>query len=436
MASNTTQFTDDFERDDENPMSTNGWTASNVQLVNGTVTVIAASPGAAFQTTTTPNDAGQEVRALVASGVEGGLVVSIGARMVQTAFVSSYGYVLKLTYSNAGARTIAFQRYAPTSPGTAYDLTAATAVTLRTSNSSNLYVLQDIRMTVTNVANGGVRLRAYVNNYDDADPDLDFTDYGKDTATSAYLQTQESAGQWMFAFSGAGAVVEEFSASDYYEIEAATEFSGRTLAQLRTAVRNVVDRSTQTNFPSATIDQYINDAHEEFFAELGDHALFMRREETMTLTTDGTRRVFMPANVDRIEAIVDSTNSTPVAFWARDMTSDGRQTIELDMWNGSGVSSAIVSYFARFEPLVADTDRTPVPRRYDEAIVVAAAVRMAETYDNQGLVVILQARLARVLGLVKKSMSRLMRQTFARMHVPPTHFRNRRTRVPWWQLGY
>lgn len=427
-------FLDSFERTDESPLATGGWTSSNVQITNGSCTAVAASAAYAIQATTVPSTANQVVRALVASNAEGASqIVAIAGRCAGTAASPSSGYRLSLTWGAAGARTAKLQKYNRASPGSVLDLTSAT-VTLVTSNTSDLRVMQELRLTITDTPRG-VLLNGYVNQDNDETPTITFTDLGRDSGGAGYTPTHKTAGSWMFFFTTTGVSLELFEGKDYFTLEKYNPYAGRTLKQLRDSVLVLVDRTSSSNFQAASLNQFINDAQEEVLIELGDLALFARTEETMTLSSVTNDRTFLPSYVERVERIAWPTDGSPVRWTYRDLDASGLPSIQIDPAPGSSGSDYLVTYYKRATELVSDTDRTIVPRWLDEAVVAGAARRVAEQDSDARFSAAMEKRFAELIHRGKKHGNRLLRQSAGRFHVPINRRHPMSRYAPTWQLG-
>lgn len=360
--------------------------------------------------------------------------VAIAARVTGTADASGYpvqyrtGYVAWLNYEPANVRRLVLFRYV--NDGATVDqliwLTTTTSFTMNQVDSSDRAVGQEIRLTVTTTPDDVVRCRIYLNNDDDDNPTIDYVDRGRDFYTQngfAFLPPILVAGYWSILLgwdstgvSGhTGVALSTVSATDNFAVEEENPYAGRTLAQLREAVERTVNRSTATNFSGTTVNAFLNDAQEQLLAELGDLAIFARRTEQMTLYSDSLYRTYMPRHVDKVEHIWDG-NGNSRRWWLRDYADDGVLVIQLEQVPGDGGADYVVSYFKRYAPMLTDTDRTIIPRRLDEALVIGAALRVAEHDSDQTWYASLLNRWRMAVHDAKVHMNRQLRMTKGKMY--------------------
>jgi hypothetical protein len=503
----TVSFTDTFQRADENPLATNGWSSTTLRLLNGKVISTSTSTfGRAVQATTAPSSPDQVVTGIVACGsvnpfaqvsvvslasgspatlttaahggqigtsvklmlfgvtsatgsinpngvvldaiISGATTFSIGAGIASGTYTTANaiaipfhtvasvlgrvtgaasppttfraGYEALLSWDPSNVRRIYILRYL--NDGATADqrvLLAQGSVTLDALNGSDLGYTQAIKLTITDTPEG-VRLRAYVNSDDDDSPVLDVTDRGRDfylANSTPFLPPCRAAG-YFGVMLGADATVlgqhngpllDSFEGKDQTKIEQDNPYAGRTLAQLRDAVRLVIGPST--NIQNPLLNQLIQDAHEDFLRELGDMALFARRRELMTLTTDAGYCVYFPHTVDRVDDIDDGLGPKLLprgGFY----TDEGRVALRFE----HPVDGAYyVSYYRRQEPLIDDDDRTIVPRRLDESIVLGAAMRVHERDQDATRFGTLRVLWQRAVQTAKQHMHRQMRQHNTRL---------------------
>jgi len=385
----TVQITETFEFDDEDPLAQNDWitpidaTGSGPQPLDEMQVVAGlaqATSGAAvaFKDPTTADDgilplsAEQELRCSCVSYTDGADAwVALYARLDDTISVTSFdangGYECQLNWDTATTADILLYRY---------ERSAATRTLLSTTsvtanmNSPVQGGLQNLRFTVTS-EDVGVRLQAFVN--DDQTPIVNSLDLGPSSGIDA---TTKAAGTWGFGVGEPGVGVDTWEATDKYVIPSLSVHQGRTLEQLRNATKDEISRGGNTNLTDAYLNAQVNSAQQEVMVSIGQLALFTRREETMTFTSEDSKTVEFPQTVEMITEIMHSPSRVPVAWRLEGYTVQNAVRILLGE-NPNGGGTYIVQYHKRWGDLINDTDRCVIPRMFDEVIVISAALRVA-----------------------------------------------------------
>lgn len=354
------------------------------------------------------------------------------------------GYGAALEWGTSGVRTLSILKLNE-STGAEETLTSLSVASLmQTQASSDLNVSQFLSVAVTDIQEGeqiadttpeaaGVLIRVWLNTESDAEVTLEFRDRDRIPHRAAGGFAVELGGtsavfcdQWM-AETG-------YVTSDYGE----HEHNNRTLGELRTVLRRRLGGGNTSNYESAYLDDAINEAIYEIIAEIGDNALFLQKIRNWTLTVDADNLVTMPYYVDRVDAIFDASSHGPV-HWQMVGTDDyGRQRIYMD--DRPSGRAYDVRFWERVEPLEEDDDVCCVPRRWDDVVLCAAALRVAgEGERDKAHGETLYRRYRTMLGALMKDMNRQRRGEGRRMRVSyrATIASRRRSRyVPDWQLRF
>lgn len=309
--------------------------------------------------------------------------------------------------------------------GSEYTL-ASTDVThlMNTVSSSDIEVSQYIGITVTDVKVDesqsadreawGVLVRAYLNDDSLGNAVLEVKDFGQ---TSGTYGVHRDPGQYGISLSGdvavdawegeTGFVFPEFGAYS-------SEF--RSLSEMRAAVTRYLSRSSATSLEDVVVNEAINDAIVECIEELGDNALFLQRFELMRLTMDSsTHLVTMPGKVERVEMLADGSGRDIRDWKMVGYDEAGRLLLSVtDLPSGRDY---YVRYYERIQPLEVDEDECPIPKRYDECVRAAAALRLSgEGERDSDHSRTLYARFKRSIERLHKEMNRFRRQNRPRMH--------------------
>jgi len=376
----------------------------------------------ATQTTTVPTTHNQEISVLFASSTEeeGGRNYSITCGTFTDGTGASWGVGARFTYGASGLRTLDI--IADSGGGVVFggspasfltkDVTSLTETAdVAGSGVTDLLVLQEMRFIVTTIE-GGMRLRAYINEDDDDQPTLEYRDY-----RDPHEYTGSTFGSWYFAFGDSFAralKLSEVHARDYEEkIPEAIQLGDRhSLSEIRANVLTRVDGSsvgTDRASDTAFMNELINSTVEEIIDEVGDVALFMQPVEEMTLTVDADRVATLPAYVDRVFTIVeiDKEFSTPWHFLG--YTTD--ETVQVIFEKGYDATSGRhrVHYQMKYQRMDADDDLCIIPRRFTEAVVYGTILRIAEYDTNDSLHQQTLLRYQQKLKQIKQAMNRVLR---------------------------
>tara|TARA_R100000808_G_scaffold21160_1_gene45760 strand:+ start:8208 stop:9527 length:1320 start_codon:yes stop_codon:yes gene_type:complete len=372
------RVSEDFEDD----LMTN-WTsvASKVIAVsNGVAERSSGSPAIAWQSENPPQSSEQHIQAnVVVTSFGAGQYISLLARLDSDVTSASYspkdGYQMRLVFTATGNCDLFFYRYNKQTGGQEDALTNVdVSSSMLKVSSTELGVLQEIRFTVTNEENG-VRLRGFVNNDDDENPTLTYLDRGVNVSRSF---TTKDAGYWGMMISAAGLGVDSWDAQDKYVVPQEGKHVGRTLAQLRTLLSDRISRGGNRNLTDAYLDTQLNLAQNEVMTDLGDLALFTKREETMTLTSTDSGKTFeLPTRVETLIDILRSPSRTPVDWSLLNMNQENTG-IRVRMSQNIGGESVFVIYKIGWQDMLSDTDRCAVPRQFDESVILSAVLRIAE----------------------------------------------------------
>lgn len=273
------------------------------------------------------------------------------------------------------------------------------------STFTRYLVAQQLRMRV-DPQQGGVLIRAYVNNDDDSKPDLQLV--VKQEPNTDYAITWNSKGYWFFGVTGAAgvgpaadqALVLEFSAEDL-TVETVSSFFrdrptmldliGRTKAKFSGSSRS-------TGTVAENIRLALIDAQNELLDRCGGKAFFLRNVGSLTFEASGTAGIVLaPSHVARIHLVLDSSQrELPFAVIGQQ---GGRLLVQFGVAAGAAF---LTEYELRVPPFEGDEDRTVIPSRNSEALVLTAALKLATDDSNPQHYQMLAAQAERAtLGLLQ-----------------------------------
>ena len=391
-----------------------GFLGAGLDLIDTYATnSVGSSAGIMYQVTTTPATLSQEIRALVAfetetpsSGTDSHSIMVCNYANV-TGTVQGYG--VRLIYANADVRTLEIVREA----GAGEDVLATLTLTTEVLSvaGSDLLVSQEIRLIATPVE-GGTRLRAYINDNDDDFPTIEFTDY-----RDPFDLTGSVFGQWAI-ITGAAALnalrILEIHGQDLDErLPPVVQLQDRhTLSEIRANVLTRVDGSSVGTDRAGDMDfmnEIINSTVEEILDEVGDVALFMQPVEVLTLTAGVDRITTMPAYVDKVISIVETDRDLKPPWHFLGYTSDGVVQIIFDRGYAITGRTTRVHYQMKYQRMDVDTDLCVIPRRFTEAVVYGAIMRIAEYDTNDSLHRQTMERYQQKVTQIKRAMNRMLR---------------------------
>lgn len=255
---------------------------------------------------------------------------------------------------------------------------------------------------------------------------LEDTGGGGGTRPIELVPPHRAVGTWGFFLSGEGAYIDFFEALDRFELRSKNKEAGKTLKELREATLRLIDRTTSSNYPPETVDQFIKDSVDSLLIELGDLGLFARVEENLDLEADVTGRIWMPRNCERVESIRRPVDGCKLEFTYRDMDAEGLVSVQIKGRPWAFAETLRVTYFRRPDEMIDDADRTMVPNRIDEAVIVGAARRIAEQDSDGSRQAALTQRYAETIAAAKKHLSRLYRQSNERITTTGIYTTNQR----------
>jgi len=421
-----TSWSEDFARADVDLDGAVGFVVSNnssdgvgIEIFDTYATNDTASEAViAYQTSSLPETLLQRIRALVAfetetpaSGTDNhAITVGLYGRTTD----DETGYGARLTYANADVRTLEIVRENNGAFGAVDTLVTKTLTTeILSVASSDLLVSQEVRLIATTVE-GGTRLRAYINQEDDDYPTLEHTDYRD---PFELVQTTTTFGIWYFFLDEAAAralKVLEIHGDDIVEQSpAAVQIQDRhTLSEIRANVLTRVDGSSVGTDRAGDTDfmnEIINSTVEEILDDVGDVALFMQPVESLTLTAGADRVATMPSYVNKVISIVDVDLNVETPWNFLGYTSD--ETVQIIFDKGYEVTGRTtrVHYQMKYARMDVDTDLCPIPRRFTEAVVYGAIMRISEYDTNDTLHKHSQLRYEKKVTQIKKAMNRMLR---------------------------
>lgn len=331
-----------------------------------------------------------------------------------TDFDPRAGYGLLISYQSDTTIDLRLQKYDKANGGIVTLATAAAVSGANTVSSTYLGVQQDLRLTVEDLPDGTVKLRGYLNQDIDTSPAVEVIDYG--ASSGSFIALHRDPGFWGFDLGAPGTAVEAFLAEDDWQYPPDDPFTGRTLAELRTDLGyeltrgNFVSGGTNLNLPDALMNYWIRKAHDNFRNKLGDRPLFLRKEETFTLTFDSQHVADLPDKIDSIAKIYDASTRKRYVFELLDYTVGRGLKIRIPHGPSGTSRNFIISYMMRTSELLDDDDRSWVPRQYDGCIVLMATRMAASRAGEKTWVLDIQSREQEAIRDAMRDMVRLKRQ--------------------------
>lgn len=374
----------------------------------------------------------------------------IATATTSVSFSPASGYIMRLSYENNKVRKLRFIRYDMGAAGTelslkvSADIGSAAATQLTRNNSdatTDLGIGQDLRLYVEDLRGGGVRLRGYINNLDDQNPDFEFTDHGDDTGSGAVSQlgvSRDDAGLVGFRFWNEHQAARYFEGSDYAteELEGLVKH-GIDLATLRARLKLRLERSTTGVLTNTFYDQIINEAQHELIERLGGLAMFMRKTESVDLVSEetgatGAIRFTLGRHVKILQNIVSTTTYAELDWSFHSLQDDGRLKIELATQAGGPPYE--MTYFARTEELIDGTDLASIPMEFAGCLIQLAIMKGAQYHSDAKLELSAIKEYERLYKIFSKAMSNIVRQSRGNERFRGRQRREARTIVPPWQL--
>lgn len=344
----------------------------------------------------------------------------------------AYGYGLELIWDAANVRTLRLVKIDPVTAGTVQELAKKTVTLRADADGKNLHVMQHLMFTINDVRDSrmltdhAVLLRGYVNQQDFAIPTIEHIDYGF-AGTAASMPPGHNRGTWAIEFLKITDVrVDAFAARDDFAMPDFGYYDRkhRTLKELRDAVVRKLTIGGVTGYDETQLNEEINESIKEAIRECGDQALFMEKLSTETITADGTFKVVLSHDVEKLKYIWDSSARFQIVFRRLAQDDLGRQQIVVEPIGGS--REVILQYIGSFIPLAVDTDTCPVPREYDDLVVWGTARNLAGLEREQAFASWLELRWQRARNNLLQEMSRLHRTNKATLHVPNLRWLHRR----------
>ena len=157
-----------------------------------------------------------------------------------------------------------------------------------------------------------------------------------------------------------------------------------TLADIRTKVRRRYERTVTANdITDEQMDLFINDAIREIYNTLGDNAWFLRRSETLTMSTTYPGTLTLPRKVKRLIRVDRSAfPGSPVKIKGLTYTDQGRLQVTLMDYSGGPF---VAHYILLPKDLEQDSDTTLIPWDHIELIVMLTCKRLAESGGNAAI---------------------------------------------------
>lgn len=340
------------------------------------------------------------------------VIARLDDSVTSTSYNPFAGYGLTLQWDSNNVRTLCIDKINRSGGG--WVRVAATTVNLHKVSNTDLNVIQTIRLTVEDLPTG-VKIRGYVNQSTDTSPDVEYTDLGH--GDTSYFPWHKESGYFGLELGAQLVACEYFKAEDDWTYPPDDTWTGRTLSEMRDELEFELARGGTPNITTNTMNYYIRKSHDSFRNEIGDLALFLRRERNFTLTFDNHNIASLTDEIDSVQTIYDAETREILPFQILDYGDNKGFKLRIQRAPAGGTRIYAISYMLRPGQLRDDDDRSWVPREYDEAITLGAARMVASKSSNKGWVQDLKERYAFAMRGVKKSMNRLKRQENAGFHI-------------------
>lgn len=380
MTTTAASFTDTFNRADGNLNGDNGWVnygqaTDSMQLIDTTVRNKYGSQQVciARQENTFLDTADQSftVQWTSSSAWSAGdyIAIGLGSRGISDP-TWGFGAVLQLQASTFVLFIINNPHDSQISqpPGSAQSVVVTLEGGLQYTN-----VAQELRIRAVRW-DGGIRVLAYLNEPDDGVPTVSYghqIDHLPDEPVGATYGA--------LVFRSTITTAESFivGAIEGRSVPAQPTLDRPTLSEVRNqCLLRWERRNTSNNFDADIIDDFINDTQREIINRLGNSAAFMRTDETVTLTIDTNDDITLPYRVAKLVHLMDSGSNEYIPYQWYSTADDGSLKIHLQK-RGSG--SFRLFYERRLTDMYVDGDLALIPRRYMEALVQGALMRMAQS---------------------------------------------------------
>jgi len=353
------------------------------------------------------------------------IILRLDDSVAGTTYQPLAGYGLRLAYEAASVRKLYLDKIDKTNGGWV-NLTSATVTTSTTKvSSTDLNVIQDIRLTISDEEDGSVKLRGYLNQQIDTSPDIEFSDQGYGSAT--YYPIHKDPGYFGIEIGAQGVACEFVRFVDDWDYPVSDSWRGRTLSQLRTELTYELSRGGFDDLADELKNYWLRKAHDSLRNHLGDLALFLRRESTFTLTFDNSRVARIPDSVDSVLKIMETSTRVSLEFSLQDYDPQRGLTVFVPSGPGGGTQTYRIRYTVKISQITGDTDRSWCPRQYDEALVLLATLMASTKNANKGWVDMIRERLSMAMRGIRTDMNRLKRSENAGFHVRRGHGRRLRS---------
>lgn len=440
-------FTDKFQRTDRDIDGDNGWQAAldseggvgNAAEILDRYLTNSPSDDAVWvvQQTTVPTGVAQQVRINATSFVQAAdatVAAVIGAKaslqgaqpsciLAELAWLPNGERVLTLRYGdNLSAGELASVTLVAQG-GVAQDV--AHGRMLASPGDSPVVgkvgVLQELRLIVTE-AEGGLRVRAYVNEPDDDTPTLQAMLW-KDWLPVVASDGIDEWGGFGVRFGNSGTaeslVVTSFYGEDYAPTTRETvvqrdnwptlqEVTDRITRAYRGAANTTSDLDWVRDMVADEVDFLVNDC--------GDDAWWLRRQAELELTFDGDGNATMPSYVRRVLGLRKAQCVANLPWPFEYLDDNGNVVIR----GPTSVTETVVAhYLLSYRRPAVPTDRVPIPREHLEAVVTGVSLRLAERDRRSDLVASYASRYAALRQQLQNDMARHSNQRRRAMRYTP-----------------
>jgi hypothetical protein len=387
-------FTETFEYDDADLDGVGGWVVDNdassdtgiETLANYATNFEGSLAAVAYQATTVPTTATQEVSAYVTSSEQTAnsyVDIGVGGKTAAAWADRILGVYARLYWLPSGERKVTI-RHKLRDLGSGASDTEVASLTIMTSggvevsgyegallDGGDTKTFQHLRLILTSESSG-LFAAVFLNNADDDHPILSakvLSDWVEPNASDS-----TDFGTWWFGFGDPGGsfdrslVVGQFAAGDYTE-----------------RVRRRYAGAAHDNLSDPVIDDYITDEVRQIVNQLGDSAWFMRRTEIVSISTDAESLQTLDAKVKRPVDLTDSVSGRRFLWEFHSLDSSGACVIRF-AGNPNYTEDARLHYIAHYEEMEEETDICPIPREHTEVVVIGACLRAAERDRNAALI--------------------------------------------------
>lgn len=298
-------------------------------------------------------------------------------------------------------------------------------------NDGEVGIVQELHMRV-DPEDAGLRVRAWVNNGDSDHPLISVV-----SKSDAHNVTGN--GEWWFGINQAsladGSVAvtyfhaADISATQPKQKQPISLDSFPTLSDMRREVMQEYSGSQNVSVSAEALDVVIRYALRQILNRAGATAWWVRTNEAISLTFGSDNVATMPPYVERVIGMVRDSDRAEAIWGYYDHDASGNVRI------ASPHRDALrTEFIMRIEEPHEPEDKVPIPRQHTEALVLAAAARLAARDNNPDFAAQINARAEAAYQALIRDNNRFEDLRFTQMYAARRR-RGIRGSIPFWS-GY